>query len=70
MTPIVDLSEGDGGFVFPACLSDQKYFDKNPLQVPASEKAFILGASASARQKQLNEDVAAVIRLAETALVL
>ncbi|CAJ2643938.1 unnamed protein product [Trifolium pratense] len=70
MTPIVDLSEGDGGFVLPACLSDQKYFDKNPLQVPASEKAFILGASASARQKQLNEDVAAVIRLAETALVL
>ncbi|XP_045802864.1 uncharacterized protein LOC123896533 [Trifolium pratense] len=70
MTPIVDLSEGDGGFVLPACLSDQKYFDKNPLQVPASEKAFILAASASARQKQLNEDVAAVIRLAETALVL
>ncbi|CAJ2662983.1 unnamed protein product [Trifolium pratense] len=70
MTPIVDLSEGDGGFVLPACLSDQKYFDKNPLQVPASEKAYILGASASARQKQLNEDVAAVIRLAETALVL
>ncbi|CAJ2667127.1 unnamed protein product [Trifolium pratense] len=70
MAPIVDLSEGDGGFTLPACLSDQKYFDKNPLQVPASEKAFILGASASARQKQLNEDVAAVIRLAETALVL
>ncbi|CAJ2673581.1 unnamed protein product [Trifolium pratense] len=70
MAPIVDLSEGDGGFVLPACLSDQKYFDKNPPQVPASEKAFILGASASARQKQLNEDVAAVIRLAETALVL
>ncbi|CAJ2654953.1 unnamed protein product [Trifolium pratense] len=70
MTPIVDLSEGDGGFVLPACLSDQKYFDKNPFQVPASEKAYILGASASVRQKQLNEDVAAVIRLAETALVL
>ncbi|CAJ2668564.1 unnamed protein product [Trifolium pratense] len=70
MTPIVDLSEGDGGFVLPACLSDQKYFDKNPLQVPASEKNYILGVSASARQKQLNEDVAAVIRLAETALVL
>ncbi|XP_045790436.1 uncharacterized protein LOC123885208 [Trifolium pratense] len=70
MTPIVDLSEGDGGFVLPACLSDQKYFDKNPLQVPASEKNYILGVSASARQKQLTEDVAAVIRLAETALVL
>ncbi|CAJ2635987.1 unnamed protein product [Trifolium pratense] len=70
MTPIVDLSEGDGGFVLPACLSNRSFFDKNPLQVPASEKNYILGASASARQKQLNEDVAAVIRLAETALVL
>ncbi|CAJ2628071.1 unnamed protein product [Trifolium pratense] len=70
MTPIVDLSEGDGGFVLPACLSNRSFFDKNPLQVPVSEKKYILGASASARQKQLNEDVAAVIRLAETALVL
>ncbi|CAJ2671871.1 uncharacterized protein LOC123891775 [Trifolium pratense] len=70
MTPIVDLSEGDGGFVLPACLSNRGFFDKNPLQVPVSEKKYILGASASARQKQLNEDVATVIRLAETALVL
>ncbi|CAJ2643616.1 unnamed protein product [Trifolium pratense] len=70
MTPIVDLSEGDGGFVLPACLSNRSFFDKNPLQVPVSEKNYILGASASARQKQLSEDVAAVIRLAETALVL
>ncbi|PNX73673.1 hypothetical protein L195_g029576 [Trifolium pratense] len=70
MTPIVDLSEGDGGFVLPACLSNPKFFDKNPLQVPASEKTYILGVSSAARQNQLNEDVAAVIRLAETALVL
>ncbi|CAJ2672884.1 unnamed protein product [Trifolium pratense] len=39
-------------------------------RVPASEKAYLLGASSSARQNQLNEDVVAVIRLAETALVL
>ncbi|PNX56155.1 hypothetical protein L195_g058070, partial [Trifolium pratense] len=32
MTPIVDLSEGDGGFVLPACLSNRNFFDKNPLQ--------------------------------------
>ncbi|CAJ2637044.1 unnamed protein product [Trifolium pratense] len=70
MTPIVDLSEGEGGFVLPACLSNRQFFDKNPLQVPASERNYILGASSSARQNQLNEDVAAVIRLAETALVL
>ncbi|PNX65208.1 hypothetical protein L195_g062480, partial [Trifolium pratense] len=24
MTPIVDLSEGDGGFVLPACLSNRR----------------------------------------------
>ncbi|CAJ2627751.1 unnamed protein product [Trifolium pratense] len=70
MTPIVDLSEGDGGFVLPACLSNRKFFDTNPLQVPASEKNYILGVSSTARQNQLNEDIAAVIRLAETALVL
>ncbi|CAJ2659886.1 unnamed protein product [Trifolium pratense] len=70
MTPIVDLSEGDGGFVLPACLSNRSFFDKNPLQVPASEMNYILGVSSSARQNQLNEDIAAVIRLAETALVL
>ncbi|CAJ2655512.1 unnamed protein product [Trifolium pratense] len=70
MTPIVDLSEGDGGFVLPACLSNRSFFDKNPLQVPASEKNYVLGVSSSARQNQLNEDIAAVIRLAETALVL
>ncbi|CAJ2641299.1 unnamed protein product [Trifolium pratense] len=70
MTPIVDLSEGDGGFVLPACLSNRSFFDKNPLQVPASEKSYVLGVSSAARQNQLNEDIAAVIRLAETALVL
>ncbi|CAJ2654269.1 unnamed protein product [Trifolium pratense] len=70
MTPIIDLSEGDGGFVLPACLSNRSFFDKNPLQVPASEKSYVLGVSSAARQNQLNEDIAAVIRLAETALVL
>ncbi|CAJ2653237.1 unnamed protein product [Trifolium pratense] len=38
--------------------------------VPASEKSYVLGVSSAARQNQLNEDIAAVIRLAETALVL
>ncbi|CAJ2654490.1 unnamed protein product [Trifolium pratense] len=70
MAPIVDLSEGDDGFVLLACLSNQRFFDKNPLQVPASEKTYILGVSSAARQNQLNEDIAAVIRLAETALIL
>ncbi|XP_045813794.1 uncharacterized protein LOC123907539 isoform X2 [Trifolium pratense] len=70
MTPIVDLSEGDGGFVLPACLSNRSFFDKNPLQVPASEKNYVLSVSSAVRQNQLNEDIAAVIQLAETALVL
>ncbi|CAJ2646926.1 unnamed protein product [Trifolium pratense] len=70
MTPIVDLSKGDGGFVLPACLSNRSFFDKNPLQVPASEKNYVLSVSSAARQNQLNEDIAVVIQLAETALVL
>ncbi|PNX60751.1 hypothetical protein L195_g060337, partial [Trifolium pratense] len=65
MTPIVDLSE-DGGFVLPACISDQEFFVKNPPQVPASEKDQVLGTSSVARQQQLNQDIAVVIRLAET----
>ncbi|CAJ2668024.1 unnamed protein product [Trifolium pratense] len=70
MATIVDLSEGDGGFVLPACLSNRSFFDNHPLQVPVSERNHVLGTSAAARQEQLTQDVAAVIRLAETALVL
>ncbi|PNX67706.1 hypothetical protein L195_g063646, partial [Trifolium pratense] len=35
-----------------------------------SERDYVLGVSAAARQNQLTQDIAAVIRLAETALVL
>ncbi|CAJ2635127.1 unnamed protein product [Trifolium pratense] len=70
MATIVDLSEGDGGFVLPACLSNRSFFDNHPLQVPVSERNHVLGTSADARQEQLTQDIAAVIRLAETALVL
>ncbi|PNX56391.1 hypothetical protein L195_g058184, partial [Trifolium pratense] len=38
--------------------------------VPVSERDYVLGVSAAARQNQLTQDIAAVIRLAETALVL
>ncbi|PNX67287.1 hypothetical protein L195_g055548, partial [Trifolium pratense] len=70
MKTIVDLSEGDGGFVLPACLSNKDFFNNNPPQVPVSERDYVLGVSAAARQNQLTQDIAAVIRLAETALVL
>ncbi|CAJ2655906.1 unnamed protein product [Trifolium pratense] len=70
MKTIVDLSEGDGGFVLPACLSNKDFFNNNPPQVPVSERDYVLGVSAAARQHQLTQDIAAVIRLAETALVL
>ncbi|CAJ2669302.1 unnamed protein product [Trifolium pratense] len=70
MKTIVDLSEGDGGFVLPACLSNKDFFNDNPPQVPVSERDYVLGVSAAARQNQLTQDIAAVIRLAETALVL
>ncbi|PNX68592.1 hypothetical protein L195_g056255, partial [Trifolium pratense] len=70
MKTIVDLSEGDGGYVLPACLSNKNFFDNNPPQVPVSERDYVLGVSAAARQNQLTQDIAAVIRLAETALVL
>ncbi|CAJ2651980.1 unnamed protein product [Trifolium pratense] len=70
MKTIVDLSEGDGGFVLPACLSNKDFFNNNPPQVPVSERDYVLGVSAAARQNQLTQDIAAVIRLAETTLVL
>ncbi|CAJ2634767.1 unnamed protein product [Trifolium pratense] len=70
MKTIIDLSEGDGGFVLPACLSNKDFFNNNPPQVPVSERDYVLGVSAAARQNQLTQDIAAVIRLAETALVL
>ncbi|PNX54740.1 hypothetical protein L195_g048361 [Trifolium pratense] len=70
MKTIVDLSEGDGGFVLPACLSNKDFFNNNPPQVPVSERDYVLGVSAAARQKQLTQDIASVIRLVETALVL
>ncbi|PNX90524.1 hypothetical protein L195_g046648 [Trifolium pratense] len=70
MATIVDLSEGDGGFVLPACLTNGSFFDDNPPQVPVSERNHLLGTSAAARQQQLNRDIAFVIRLAETTLVL
>ncbi|MCI63987.1 hypothetical protein A2U01_0085244, partial [Trifolium medium] len=41
-----------------------------PHMVHASEKEHILGTSSEARHQQLSRDIAAVIRLAETALVL
>ncbi|PNX69444.1 hypothetical protein L195_g056719 [Trifolium pratense] len=64
------MSEGDGGFVLPACLSNRNFFDNNPPEVPVSERNHILGASSAARQQQLTQDIVVVIRLAETALVL
>ncbi|CAJ2652552.1 unnamed protein product [Trifolium pratense] len=42
LATIVDLSEGDGGFVLPPCLSNRSFFDNNPPQVPVSERNFVL----------------------------
>ncbi|PNX69995.1 hypothetical protein L195_g064685, partial [Trifolium pratense] len=49
LATIVDLSEGDGGFVLPACLTNRSFFEQNPPQVPVSERDYLLGTSAAAR---------------------
>ncbi|MCI47940.1 hypothetical protein A2U01_0069182, partial [Trifolium medium] len=46
------------------------FLEKYPPVVPDNEKNIILGTSSTDRAAQLSRDIAAVVRLLETALVL
>ncbi|MCH99279.1 hypothetical protein A2U01_0020291, partial [Trifolium medium] len=70
LATIVDLSEGERGFMLPACFEQKSFLDQHPPMVPASEKKYILEMSSEARRAQLSQDIVVVIRLTETSLVL
>ncbi|PNX98276.1 hypothetical protein L195_g021518 [Trifolium pratense] len=62
--------EQKGKTVVPPCWGQPKYFEKHPLSVGNKEKIVVLGMEPKKREEAIAEDVAGLMRLVETALVL
>ncbi|MCI28644.1 hypothetical protein A2U01_0049846, partial [Trifolium medium] len=67
--PVIDL-DLERPFLLPRCFSAQGYLEKHPLVVAEVERSFILGLEPAARQEQLVQDTAAMMRLMEMVMVL
>ncbi|MCI14988.1 hypothetical protein A2U01_0036123, partial [Trifolium medium] len=67
---VVDLTVSEAKFVLPNCFGARGFFEKFPLGVPDSERSIIFGMTPDTRETQLVWDIAAVMQLLETALVL
>jgi hypothetical protein len=72
---LVDLTIPEGHpleqrFVIPGCYRARTYFEKCPPLVTAEEKKLITEMSATETEAQLARDVAGMMRIWETALVL
>ncbi|MCI37524.1 hypothetical protein A2U01_0058748, partial [Trifolium medium] len=68
--PVIDVEQFEKPFLLPRVFSDKGFMEKYPPMVAAVERSLILDMGPAARQDQLVQDTAAVIRLLETALVL
>ncbi|MCI60682.1 hypothetical protein A2U01_0081938, partial [Trifolium medium] len=66
---VVDLTASEQQFVLPNCFGAREFLERFPPAVADSEKSIILGMTAAARETQLVQDTAAVMRLLETVLV-
>ncbi|MCH82826.1 hypothetical protein A2U01_0003638 [Trifolium medium] len=67
--PVINL-DLERPFLLPRCFSAQGFLEKHPLMVAEVERSDIMGLEPAARQEQLVQDTAAMMRLLETALVL
>ncbi|KAI5436892.1 hypothetical protein KIW84_023132 [Lathyrus oleraceus] len=62
---------GPGSYLLPPCYVERSFFKaEESIVVPAPEAKAILDQDAAARRKDLARDIAAVIRVMETAMVL
>lgn len=62
---------GPGSYLLPPCYVERSFFKaEESIAVPAPEAKAILDQDAAARRKDLARDIAAVIRVMETAMVL
>ncbi|KAI5419410.1 hypothetical protein KIW84_043547 [Lathyrus oleraceus] len=64
-------SHGPGSYLLPPCYVERSFFKaEESIAVPAPEAKAILDQDVAARRKDLARDIAAVIRVMETAMVL
>ncbi|MCH82125.1 hypothetical protein A2U01_0002922, partial [Trifolium medium] len=68
--PFIDIDALEQPFLLPRCFSSRGFMENHPPMVADVERAIILDLGPAARQDRLVQDIAAVMRLLETALVL